>query len=57
MIELYMPIFVISLLNFISGYKMFMRIENKFKEKCENKVPMKTRINSEVDIIVTRKGV
>lgn len=57
MIELYMSIFVISLLNFISRYKMFMRIENKFKEKCENKVPMKTRINSEVNIIVARKGV
>lgn len=52
-----MSIFVISLLNFISRYKMFMRIENKFKEKCENKVPMKTRINSEVNIIVARKGV
>jgi len=57
MIELYMPIFVISLLHFIPEYKMFMRIEKNFKEKCKNKVSMKTGINYKVYIIVTRKGV
>jgi len=37
---------VTNLLNFIIGFKMFLRIEKNFKEKGENKVSMKMRINS-----------
>jgi len=39
MIEMYMPMFVTSLLNFIPGYKMFLGIENFPKENDGNKFP------------------
>jgi len=41
-----MFMFVISLLNFIFGYKMFLGIEIFFKENGGNKVPIEMRIKS-----------
>jgi len=46
MIEIYMPMFVTSLLNFIPRYKIFLGIEKILKEKGGNNVPMEMRINS-----------
>ena len=46
MIEMYMPLFVTSLLNVITEYKMFMGIEKNFQKNGGNKVPMEMRINS-----------
>ena len=48
MIEIYMPMFITSLLNFIFGYKMFFGIEKIPKEKGGNKVLIGMRINSYV---------
>jgi len=45
MIEIYMPMFVTSLLNFIPKYKMYLGIENFPKENGGNKVLMEMRIN------------
>jgi len=44
-----MPMFVISLLNFIPGYKAFLGIEKKIpKKRVGNKVPIEMRTNSNV---------